>query len=639
MVATWKTQAAPTFDAALKAAQDANDSMASGRDRISDAASGVMTSIENTVMNQAKTALMNLDTDQAREEFLTENPSSFHDADKLKTFREEMMKTDGAREKESHKLTILSQSKILDSIKDPNERREQMNKFQFRNDTKGINDDEGMHTARMDKMLQGQQFEVTPETIKQAHGNPESEFTFNEDVQQRVFDIIDENIRSQYYGASAKTIEAKRNEALAASPYGARFTRRIKRREEMTDLDVQAETLSHNITDNIGKKGPEAQAKLVNAVNQGMKFYLNNATQLSDDQKQWLKGPVLKALDGENIDADQRWDEINAGYDIENPGSKKNQKRFHRVLSEQLKEKFPTLDQDIIDTHIRTLISRSGLETMIGKGNMIDEFQTKLDRKALEQVGGYKEKIVGQLLKFRDEGVATTIRKNLEESINKRWGKDKDGVLKVVGVSRNDLIKQTANTVKKIKSAFLVYDEVNNTYRSSLNKTQEATLELGIYRFLTSVVGYDPDDGYIPWDRPDYVIADLGTWMGQGKDMSDNSINVLLEGLKEHLPKRGDRLPDANKPGAVILEDLIGEYQKRNPEDNEQKLANQAVRSIIDNRLAAGLADAQRRIKWAIANPALAKDGALLAKARKDEKKYKAAISKQAQKRAVSRNN
>ena len=579
MVATWKTQAAPTFDAALKAAQDANDSMVSGREKISTAASGVMTNIENTVMNQAKTALMNLDTDQAREEFLTENPSSFHDADKLRTFRDEMMKNDGKREKESDKLTLLGQSRILDSIQDPNERRVQMNKFQFNNATRGINDDEGMHTARMDKMLQGQQFEVTPETIAQAHGDPDSELTFNEDVQQRVFDIIDKNIRSQYYGASAATIEAKRNQALAASPYGARFTRRLKRMENMTDLDVQAETLSHNITDNIGKKG--AQGKLVDAVNQAMKFYLNNATQLSDEQKQWLKAPVLKALDGENIDADQRWAQINAGYDIENPGSVKNQKRFHRVLSEQLKEKFPTLDQDIIDTHIRTLISRSGLETMINKGDMIDEFQTKLDRKTLEQVAGHKEKIVGQLLKFRDEGLATTIRKNLEESINKRWGKDKDGVLKVVGVSRNDLIKQTANTVKKIKSAFLVWDDNNNTYRSSLDKAQEATLELGIYKFLTSVVGYDPDDGYIPFDRPDYVLADLGTWMGQGKDMSDNSINVLLEGLKEHLPKVGDRLPNAQKPGAERLEDLIGEYQERNKgQDTEQKLTDKAVRDM-----------------------------------------------------------
>ncbi len=224
---------------------------------------------------------------------------------------------------------------------------------------------------------------------------------------------------------------------------------------------------------------------------------------------------------------------------------------------------------------------------MIAKGDRIDAFQTTLDKQLLGQLGEHKKEIVDKILDFRKVGVAASIRKNLEESINKRWGKDKDGVLKVVGVSRNDLIKQTANTVKKIKSAFLVWDDEHKTYRSSLNETQEATLELGIYKFLTSVVGYDPDDGYIPFDRPDYVLANLSTWMGQGKDMSDNSINVLLEGLKEHLPKVGDRLPNARKPGAERLEDLIGEYQERNKgQDTEQKLTDKAVRDMKAERKA-----------------------------------------------------
>jgi hypothetical protein len=241
MVATWKTQAAPTFDAALQAAQKANESITSGGERMTAGLGEVLEAPEDAIMNQAKTALMNLDTDQAREEFLLENPSSFHDADKLQTFRDELMKNDGAREKESHKLTLLSQSEILDSIQDPVERKRKMGEYQYSNDLKGINDDEGMHSSRMNKMLGNQQFTVTRKTIEQAGGNPDDELTFNEDVEQRVFDIIDKNIRSQYYGASAATIEAKRNDALAASPWGAMFTRRTKRREQMTDLDIQSE--------------------------------------------------------------------------------------------------------------------------------------------------------------------------------------------------------------------------------------------------------------------------------------------------------------------------------------------------------------------------------------------------------------
>jgi hypothetical protein len=582
MVATWKTQAAPTFDAALRAAQQANESISEGGADITAGLGEVLQAPEDAIMNQAKTALMNLDTDQAREEFLLENPSSFHDADKLQTFRDELMKNDGAREKESHKLTLLGQSEILDSIKDPVERKRKMGEYQYSNDLKGINDDEGMHKARMNKMLGNQQFTVTRKTIEQAGGNPDDELTFNEDVEQRVFDIIDKNIRSQYYGASAATIEAKRNDALAASPWGAMFTRRTKRREKMTDLDIQSETLAHAITDNIGGQSPESQAKLVDSVNQAMNFYLTNATQLSDQQKQWLQGPILKALDGEGIDATKRWFEINANHDVDNPGSVKNQKRFGREISRQLKNKFPTLDQKIIDTHIGDLLARSGLGEMIGKGNTIYKYQQKLDKEFMDAVSGLKRGIVDDLIQFRNIGVAATVRQDLEAAMNKRWGKDEKGKSKVTGIERNDLITQTAATVKKIKSAF-----INSELKSTLTKTQEATLDLAIHRFLTTTVGYDPDSGYIPFDSADWVIATLGGYLGQGKDMSNNSINSLLEGVKEHLPQVGDRLEGAQAEGAVLLESMIAKYQRANPGTAEQEKIDNQLKDIKAKRDAA----------------------------------------------------
>ena len=582
MVATWKNIG--QFDSDMVGeARKANDQMAAAGKGTSEGLGEVLQAPEDAIMNQAKTALMNLDSDQAREEFLLENPSSFPDADKLKTFREELMETDGAREKESHKLTLLSQSKILDGIQDPVERKRKMGEFQMSNDFKGINDDEGMHSSRMTKMLNNQQFKITRDTIEEAGGNPDDELTFNEDVEQRVFDIVDKNIRTQYYGASAATIEAKRNEALAASPWGAMFTRRTKRREQMTDLDVQSETLAHAITDNIGGKSPESQTKLVDSVNQAMDFYLNNATQLNDQQKQWLQKPILRALEGEGIDATQRWFEINKEHDVDNPGSVKNQRRFGREISSQLRNKFPTLDQDIIDTHIADLISRSGLEGMIGKGNMVYEYQQKLDREFMDSVSGMKKGIVDDLIQFRKIGVAGTVRQDLEEAMNKRWGKGEDGRAKVTGVERHDLIKQTAETVKKIKGAF-----INSKFKSTLTKAQEATLDLAIHRFLTTTVGYDPDEGYVPFDGSDWVIATLGGYMGQGKDMSNNSINSLLEGVKEHLPQVGDRLEGAQAEGAVLLETLIDKYQKThtsNQDAIDQNLRKSAAyQKSIGNR-------------------------------------------------------
>jgi len=68
--------------------------------------------------------------------------------------------------------------------------------------------------------------------------------------------------------------------------------------------------------------------------------------------------------------------------------------------------------------------------------------------------------------------------------------------------------------------------------------------------------------------------------MGQGKDMSNNSINSLLEGLKEHLPQVGDRLEGARGKGAVLLETLIDNYQKRNPGTEKQQKIDDQLKAI-----------------------------------------------------------
>ena len=115
MVATWKNIG--QFDSDMVGeARKANDQMAAAGKVTSEGLGEVLQAPEDAIMNQAKTALMGLDTDQARKDFLIQNPSSFHDADKLNTFRAEMMKNDGARETERHKLSVMSQSKILDGI-------------------------------------------------------------------------------------------------------------------------------------------------------------------------------------------------------------------------------------------------------------------------------------------------------------------------------------------------------------------------------------------------------------------------------------------------------------------------------------------------------------------------------------------
>jgi hypothetical protein len=618
MVATWKTQAAPTFDAALQAAQQANESITSGGERMTAGLGEVLEAPEDAIMNQAKTALMGLDTDQARKDFLIQNPSSFHDADKLETFRAEMMKNDGARETERHKLSVMSQSKILDGITDPDQYLDKLNQFQRKNAFDGTDDDEGLLSARMTERLGDDVFTVSRDTIEEAHGDPDDETSLTEDVQERAFDIIDKKIRDKYFGASPDVIKKKRNEAIAASQWGPQFARRTKELGDMTTKEIQSERHAHDITKALSSTGPKAQEHLRTAVNTAVDFIQKNTTRLSDDEKAWIKKPIMEALQRENVDADARWMEINGAHGKPpGSGSPANQRRFGREMAAQYKQKYPNLSKEIIDEHLADLIKRSGLETMIGKGNMVHEFQTRTDRAFLESVTAMKGRTSNILINIAESNLASVTSDKIAEVINKTWeGSDKDGNPKIKDLVRSDLIKQSHETVKKIKSAF-----INAKGNSHLTRDQEATLDIAIYRFLSKTAGYDPDSGYIPWDDPDFVLSTIG-----GKDMSNNSIQSLLEGIKDFLPHPDDRTPGSKKDGAILLETKIATYMEREgPGDTPPPTGNvpEYYRGSPD-KIAAGLKEAQNRIDIILTDPdkVVGNYKRALAKARKDKQKY-----------------
>jgi len=69
--------------------------------------------------------------------------------------------------------------------------------------------------------------------------------------------------------------------------------------------------------------------------------------------------------------------------------------------------------------------------------------------------------------------------------------------------------------------------------------------------------------------------------------MSNNSINSLLEGVKEHLPQVGDRLEGAQAEGAVLLESMIAKYQRANPGTAEQEKIDNQLKDIKAKRDAA----------------------------------------------------
>ena len=576
MVATWKTQAAPTFDAALRAAQEANESMVEGREAMTTGLGEVLEAPEDAIMNRAKTELMNLDTDQAREQYLLNNPSSFHDAKELSTFREGLLKTDVSRREEGDRLKVLDQSNYLEQFShDPDLQAEKLSAVQQKNAFTGIKDKNNILTARSDILLGNKTIEITPQSIKEAGGELDAtgavmESSLDPHVMERLSQANQKKLKKLYYGASAAAIAAKDKEAFETSKYGAMFTRQGKTVTEMSSIDFQARGHGGKIADALFSQDAVALEKAVLAAN---KWQTTNP-KISDEQKGFIMAPLLQALDnfttgeiGEDgkpllLDARTEWDKA-IGIGPHATGSVANQNKFGRYMTDLYRSKYKFLSQEVIDKQIAKIISNSdNLGNLFEKGQLMARFKTDLHKQYLEGLSGMKKDLQAIGMKFRTVGsVPAVIAQDLETVLNKTLEGVDDPDNKIRGKIQADLTRNVRQTYQNIKGLFTNKEgtpQSNPNYgESTLTPTQQATLDMGVYKFLKSYGGINKRWGWIPWNDPEFTIKVL-----DGNDMDTATPMELLELVKEFLPPVRDRGGKARREGAVLLENKMAQVQR-----------------------------------------------------------------------------
>ena len=575
MAATWKTQAAPTFDAVLRAAQAANVSAAAGFDKITTAAGGAVDDFSAGVMNEAKMGLMNLDTDQSREQYLLDNPSSFYDVKELSTFREGLLKTDVSRKEEGDRLKVLEQSNYLEQFEhDPDLQAEKLSEIQKDNAFNGIFDKNKVLTARTDFLIGNKDIEITPQSIKDAGGElgPNGqpvEGSLDPHVMQTLSDNNIKKLKKQFYGASDKTIREMNKRAFDKSQYGAQFTRRGKTVTEMSTEDFQAHEHAGAISDALFNGNPE---ELEQAVIASSKWELENQTTLTTEQKGFIMAPLLQALDNFTtdeigpdgkpllLDAKTEWDKaVGVGGD----GSVANQNKFGRYMTNLYRSKYKFLKQEVIDKQIGKIIDNSdNLRNLFDKGNLLAKYKTDLHKEYMEGVKGVKKDLYNTLNRFRIVGsVPAVIAQDLEAILNKtlKGVKDEDNVIR--DKIQADLTRNVRNTYNNIKGLFTNQEgtpETNpNWGKSNLTTTQQATLDISIYKMLKAYGGINSRWGWIPWNDPEFTIK-----VGDGNDMDTATPMELMELVKEFLPPVRDRGGKARQPGAELVERKIAQVQR-----------------------------------------------------------------------------
>ena len=574
MVATWKTQAAPTFDAALRAAQAANESMVKGREAMTTGLGEVLDAPGDAIMNRAKTELMNLDTDQAREQYLLDNPSSFHDATALSTFREGLLKTDVNRKEEGDRLKVLDQSNFLEQFNDdPDKQAQALSKIQRKNAVTGIIDKDKVLSARTDLLISAKTIEITPQSIKEAGGElgPDGqpvEDSLDPHVMEQLSQANIKKLKKQFYGASDSVIQEKNRQAFANSKYGVQFARRGKTVTEMSSIDHQARGHGGNIADALFSGDQVALEKAVLAAN---KWQTENP-KISREQKGFIQAPLLQALDnfttgeiGPNgqplkLDAKTEWDKV-IGVGPEATGSVANQNKFGRHMTALYRSKHKFLSQEVIDKQIAKIIDDSdNLRNLFDKGQLMAKYKTELHVEYMEGVKGVKKDIYNLHNRFRTSSVAAVIAKDLEAILNKTMEGVEDSDGKIRGKIGADLTRNVRNTYNNIKGLFLNKEgtpETNPNYGTSkLSQTQQGTLNIAVHRMLTAYGGINKRWGWIPWNDPEFTIKVL-----DGNDMDTATPMELMELVKEFLPPVRDRGEKARK-GGELLERKIAQVQK-----------------------------------------------------------------------------
>ena len=556
-VPTWRSQAAPSFEASLRTVGQANKSLVEGLGKISKSVDEGSDTYGDIIKNEAYNTLSNITPElgesraAARQRTIAENPgsfdSSFLGSKEMDNLEKTLGALDAGKKKVDDKTRVMEQVRKLsqlDPLENPEGAREMMNTITKFNKTNDISDADGDLKQYADAILRNTTVKLDAKTITDAGGVLGTERSYTPEVIANVKKTVEKRVREKNRAASDAQVKTTVNRLLSESPLGAAFKRQLAVEGGRTLLDYERITIAGQISDAYETGNYD---DLVKAVNKGNKWVIDNPD-ASPEKFAFLTEPIIRALDDMQVNIVDIW---NKETKFSRDGTQSEQKKFRDALYNKYREKFPGLAKSILNKQISADIQNNKtLSAIITSGNAIADFETKYMKESLEKINAFKGRQRDLVLDIRENGLTAVIGKSLEKTLNESLGEDK-----LKDVSRSDLYDQVNLVTKKLRKAF-----------PNLEPHQQATFDVAVHKLLTKMGGYDGDGGWIPWDRPDFPIMTID----KHSDMSKANVNELLEELTSggYIPQVRDRTAGsikAQKQGGELLEARIGQYMKNNP--------------------------------------------------------------------------
>jgi len=527
-VPTWRTQAAPTGGESLRAAADANKQLIAGLGKISKSIDDTSETYGDIIKNEAYTTLSNIIPERgesraaARKRAITENPdsfsSSFLGSKEMDNLEKTLGALDAGKKQVEDRNSIMNRVRELegiDPLENPDQARAKLNSIYKFNKLNNISDPDKKLESYSSALLRGTKYSLQDKTIEDAGGIVGNEATYTLDVVTKVRENIADHVRKENLGAPEKQVQSTVDRILKESPYGRAFIRGTARDEAMTFKDKASRDIAFTISD--AKNNDE----LIAAINKGSLIIEQNPNWTTEDAA-FMTQPIINALDDMGINALDEWQKLG----LTNEGSLKEQKHFMDKMYALYRSYFSELPKKVIDQKIRNDIKNDGtLNTIIKTGNTIaalkaDQFKAKIEmwnKKDLDVTNFFLD----------DRPLYSKTGDKLYENLKKKFGNTEEWK----NLGPNDI----QNIYEQVK--------IVSEGHSTLEEWQEDTFDLAVFRFLSNMGGYDPNTGFMNLRNPEFTIMSIDRF----SNMSKADTNILMDGLKDFLPKTRDRTASARK--------------------------------------------------------------------------------------------
>jgi hypothetical protein len=570
-IPTWRNMVAPKLS--TQDISKANANSVAAMDKILKGFTDLDDTSGDIMKTQATNALSNVIPNAgesraaARERFVQANPdafgSSYLDVDAMSGIEKSLSALDAGKKKIDNENIITGEVEQIENInpmENPAEARIALNNIHTQNRLNNVSDPDNRLKYYSDQLLRSTQYNLSPETIARAGGVVGDEKTYTPDVVANVREAISNKVRKDNMGASEVQVQATVDRIIKETPYGRAFARGIDQDKKLTYKDKQFQEIATRITDAFVGGDNDL---LIDEVNKASAILQSNP-QWDETDAAFITQPIINALDGMNVKALDEWRKLG----LSSQATISEQESFRDNMYTLYRSKFPALPKKVIDQKIRNDIKDNRtLSAMINQGNTIAEFRAKRLEDALTGENQYTNELNQFWLRNRKTPVSKMAADDLFDKIKRKLPE-----VKWDGLKLSKLNQQTQKVTDKIRKVFShpegTTDSSGNDIsgRSTLTEGNKATLDLAIYRFLTEMGGYDPDEGFLPFDNPDWSLMTID----ENSDMANADVNKLIEGLNRYLPKMSERKASVRKAfksgkAGVLLDDQINAFLKNHP--------------------------------------------------------------------------